>query len=54
MTTAMQVNEYSPPPRPPEKLGGYKTEGEDRIGIWERLALRSKVEAGKHLDIYGG
>ena len=36
-----------------EKLDGYKTEVNERIGERERLALRNKVKE-KHLDIYGG
>ena len=32
----------------------YKAEGEEIIERRERLALRNKVESGKHLEIYGG
>ena len=37
-----------------EKFGGYKTEVKGRIEERERLALRNKAEAEKHLEIYGG
>ena len=37
-----------------KKFGGYKTEVKERIEIREMLALRIKVKAEEHLDIYGG
>ena len=37
-----------------EKFGGYKTEVKERIEERGRLALRNKVKAQKHVEIYGG
>ena len=36
------------------KFGRYKAEAEERTEKRERLALRNKVESGKHVEIYGG
>ena len=41
------------PPPPIGKFGGYKTEVKLIIKERERLALRSKVNEEKHLEIYG-
>ena len=37
-----------------EAFVGYKAEVKEKIEERERQALRSKVNEGKHLDIYGG
>ena len=37
-----------------EKVGGYKTEANERIQRRKRLALRNKVKHEEHLKIYGG
>ena len=37
-----------------EKFGGYRTEVKEIIEEREKLALRTKVEEEKHLEIYGG